>query len=100
MTALQIMKMTPAVGNLSRAMAAMETDKAIKIKEVFIAEAEVMKYAAAGANITADTARLLGNFMGGGGGKTYVHSDVSVIMDDRVVGHAIAKGVSDRSHSV
>jgi hypothetical protein len=93
----QAKAMSPHLKQLSSDIKSLPDSKMIHIKKVFNAEEGVLN-ASKGANITAHTVRLLGAATAGSaGGQTIQnHMDVTVEMDGSVIGHRVAKQLSDR----
>ena len=94
----QARAMSPHLRKLSSDINSLPDSKMIHIKKVFNAEEGVLN-ASKGANITAHTVRLLGAATAGSaGGQTIQnHMDVTVEMDGSVIGHKVARQLSDRA---
>ena len=93
-TAAQARLASPELRKLGTDLNSMPDSKMIHIKKVFDAEAGVAE-AAKGANITRQTVALLGAATAGaagyGGRPIQNHMDVTVDLDGKIVGHAVAK---------
>ena len=94
----QAKAMSPHLKQLSSDIKSLPDSKMIKIKKVFNAEEGVLN-ASKGANITAHTVRLLGAATAGSAGGSTIqnHMDVTVEMDGSIIGHKVAKQLSDRA---
>jgi hypothetical protein len=89
----------PQMRRLSTELSGIPDSKMIRITKVFNAEEGVLT-ASKGAAITSNTIQLLGAAAGAGIGGAPIqnHMDVTVEMEGRVVGHQVAKQLSDRAH--
>ena len=88
--------MAGPIRQLATDINALPDHKMLRIEKVFQAEEGVLD-ASKGANITAHTVRLLGAAAGGSatGRPIQNHMDVTVEMDGKMVGHQVARQLSD-----
>tara|TARA_R110000851_G_scaffold218030_2_gene370972 strand:+ start:134 stop:2194 length:2061 start_codon:yes stop_codon:yes gene_type:complete len=94
--AKQAASMAGPIRQLATDINALPDHKMLRIEKVFQAEEGVLD-ASKGANITAHTVRLLGAAAGGSatGRPIQNHMDVTVEMDGKMVGHQVARQLSD-----
>tara|TARA_R110000824_G_scaffold120245_5_gene275334 strand:+ start:1201 stop:3261 length:2061 start_codon:yes stop_codon:yes gene_type:complete len=98
--AKQASAMSGPIKKLATDINALPDSKMLRIEKVFTAEEGVLT-ASKGANITAHTVRLLGAAAGGSaaGRPIQNHMDVTVEMDGKVVGHQVARQLSDKRNA-
>lgn len=94
--AKQAAAMSAPIKRLATDINSLPDSKMLRIEKVFTAEEGVLA-ASKGANITAQTVRLLGAAAGGSaaGRPIQNHMDVTVEMDGKIVAHNVARRLSD-----